>query len=56
MKTQLNTLKSFFKDEIHGQDQEDKSDEVIKPEGFIFKNQQSEHGKDNQCDRLLDNL
>ena len=47
---------SFFKNEIHGQDKEHKSYQVIQPETFIFKYKKCEEGKHYECDHLLDDF
>ena len=47
---------SFLENKIDRKDQEDESDKVIEPEGFVFENEKSEDGKDDQCNHLLDHF
>ena len=47
---------SFLENKIDCKDQEDESDNVIETEGFVFKHEQGEDGKDDQGDHLLDHF
>jgi len=47
---------SFLENKIDCEDQKNKTDNVIKPKGFVFENEQCEDGKDDQGDHLLDHF
>lgn len=49
-------LTSLFENEIDGEDEEDEADEVVEPEGFVFKYEEGETGKDDEGDDFLDDF
>ena len=52
----MNPQKSFFENEVHRKDQKHKSNQVIYPEGFVFKNKEGKDRKDDQSDHFLDDF
>lgn len=44
---------SLLKNEIDRQDQEDETDKMVEPEGFVFKDEERKEGEDDQRDDFL---
>jgi hypothetical protein len=56
MRSRRTGFRLLLENEIHRQHQEDKSDQMIDLQGFVFEKRPGEHHEDHQRDRLLDHL